>query len=63
LGVADCVSLRVVDAVGAHELAGGDVVEELLGRRVLVFISDSNVGPDREIELFVLAPPAVALVD
>jgi hypothetical protein len=29
---------------------------------VLVFISDSNVGPDREIGLFVLAPPAVALV-
>lgn len=31
-------------------------VERLSGRRVLTFISDSHVGPDVEIELFVLAP-------
>lgn len=39
-------------------------VEQLSGRRVLAFMSDSNVGPDLEIELFVLEPdghePAVA---
>jgi uncharacterized protein YbcI len=33
-------------------------VESLSGRRVLAFMSDSNVGPDLEIELFVLAPAA-----
>ena len=31
-------------------------VEELTGRRVTSFISDSHVGPDLEVELFVLAP-------
>jgi uncharacterized protein YbcI len=33
-----------------------DVVQRLSGRRVLSFISNSHVGPDLEIELFVLAP-------
>jgi uncharacterized protein YbcI len=33
-------------------------VERLSGRRVLTFISNSHVGPDLEIELFLLAPPA-----
>ena len=33
-----------------------DEVERLSGRRVLAFISNSHVGPDLEIELFVLAP-------
>ena len=32
-------------------------VEQLSGRRVLAFISNCHVGPDLEIELFVLAPP------
>ena len=32
-------------------------VERLTGRKVLAFISNHNVGPDVEIELFVLAPP------
>jgi uncharacterized protein YbcI len=32
-------------------------VETLSGRRVMAFMSDSNVGPDLEVELFVLAPP------
>jgi uncharacterized protein YbcI len=32
-------------------------VERLSGREVLVFISNSHVGPDIEIELFVLRPP------
>jgi uncharacterized protein YbcI len=31
-------------------------VERLSGRRVLNFLSDHNVGPDIEIELFMLAP-------
>jgi uncharacterized protein YbcI len=31
-------------------------VERLSGRRVTAFISNSHVGPDLEIELFVLAP-------
>ena len=35
------------------------VVERLSGRRVIAFMSDSNVGPDLEIELFVLTPAAV----
>ena len=33
-----------------------DKVEVLSGRRVLAFISNSHVGPDMEIELFMLAP-------
>jgi uncharacterized protein YbcI len=37
-----------------------DTVERLSGRRVLAFISNQHVGPDLEIELFVLAPePAI----
>ena len=32
-------------------------VERLSGRRVLGFISNSVVGPDLEIEIFVLEPP------
>ena len=33
-----------------------DEVERLSGRRVLAFISNCHVGPDLEIELFVLEP-------
>jgi uncharacterized protein YbcI len=33
-----------------------DEVERLSGRHVVAFISDSHVGPDLEIELFVLGP-------
>jgi uncharacterized protein YbcI len=32
-------------------------VERLSGRQVLTFVSDHHVGPDIEIELFILAPP------
>ncbi len=35
-----------------------DAIQRLSGRKVLAFISNHNVGPDIEIELFVLAPPA-----
>ena len=35
-----------------------ETVERLTGRRVLAFISNQHVGPDLEIELFVLAPEA-----
>lgn len=35
-----------------------DAVERLTGRKVLAFISNSHVGPDIEIELFMLAPAA-----
>jgi uncharacterized protein YbcI len=34
-----------------------DQVEHLSGRDVLAFISNSHVGPDVEIEIFMLAPP------
>jgi uncharacterized protein YbcI len=33
-----------------------EAVERLSGRRVLAFISNQDVGPDLEIELFFLAP-------
>jgi uncharacterized protein YbcI len=33
-----------------------DQVEQLSGRGVLAFISNQHVGPDMEIELFMLAP-------
>src|SRR4029079_3746452 len=36
------------------------VVERLSGRGVLAFISNHHVGPDIEIELFVLKPEAAA---
>ena len=35
-------------------------VERLSGRHVTLFVSNSHVGPDLEIELFVLAPAAAA---
>jgi uncharacterized protein YbcI len=35
-----------------------DQVEQLSGRDVLAFISNHHVGPDMEIELFMLAPLA-----
>jgi uncharacterized protein YbcI len=34
-----------------------DKVEQLSGRDVLAFISNQHIGPDMEIELFMLAPP------
>ena len=37
-----------------------DEVERLSGRHVIAFISHSHVGPDLEIELFVLGPPHTA---
>lgn len=33
-----------------------DEVQRLTGRNVLAFVSDQHVGPDVEVELFVLAP-------
>ena len=38
-----------------HDLISG--VEEILGRRVIAFLSDNNVDPDIAVESFVLAPP------
>src|ERR1700735_2831599 len=35
-----------------------DKVEHLSGRNVTAFISDSHIGPDIEIELFMLTPTA-----
>jgi uncharacterized protein YbcI len=35
-------------------------IERLSGREVVAFISNSHVGPDIEIELFVLRPPTAA---
>ena len=34
-----------------------EAIERLSGRVVLAFMSNSHVGPDLEIELFLLAPP------
>jgi uncharacterized protein YbcI len=34
-----------------------EAVERLSGRNVLAFISNQHIGPDIEIELFVLRPP------
>lgn len=34
-----------------------DAVERLSGRQVMAFISNSHVGPDIEMEIFMLAPP------
>jgi uncharacterized protein YbcI len=34
-----------------------DQIERLSGRNVLAFISNQHVGPDIEIELFMLSPP------
>ena len=35
-----------------------DAVERISGRDVLAFISNSHVGPDIEVEIFMLTPPA-----
>jgi uncharacterized protein YbcI len=35
-------------------------VEQLSGRDVLAFISNSHVGPDIEVEIFMLTPPPFA---
>jgi uncharacterized protein YbcI len=35
-----------------------EAVQRLSGRAVTAFISDSHVGPDMEVELFMLAPSA-----
>jgi uncharacterized protein YbcI len=34
-----------------------DEVERITGRHVLAFISNQHVGPDMEIEIFMLEPP------
>lgn len=34
-----------------------EIVERLSGRGVIAFVSNHHVGPDLEIELFVLRPP------
>ena len=39
-----------------------EAVERLSGRSVLAFISNHHVGPDMEIELFMLAPPEAGVV-
>lgn len=35
-------------------------IERLSGRKVLTFMSDHHVGPDVEIELFILSPQEIA---
>ena len=42
-----------------------DEIQRLSGRRVIAFISNQHVGPDLEIEIFVLSPsdPAPPLAD
>jgi len=41
-----------------HDLRHG--VEEILGRRVVAFMSDNHIDPDVAVEVFVLAPDGVA---
>ena len=38
-----------------HDLIGG--VEEILGRKVIAFMSDNHIDPDIAVEVFLLAPP------
>jgi uncharacterized protein YbcI len=38
-----------------HDLTGG--VEEILGRKVVAFLSDNHIDPDVAVEVFVLARP------
>jgi uncharacterized protein YbcI len=40
-----------------------NAVQDLSGRKVLAFISNHHVGPDIEIELFVLTPRAIDVAD
>jgi len=35
-------------------------IQELSGRDVMAFVSNHHVGPDIEVELFMLRPPALA---
>ena len=37
-----------------HELVAG--VEQILGRKVIAFMSDNHIDPDMAVEVFVLAP-------
>jgi uncharacterized protein YbcI len=37
-----------------HDLISG--IEEILGRKVVAFMSDNHIDPDIAIEAFVLAP-------
>jgi uncharacterized protein YbcI len=38
-----------------HDLING--IEEILGRKVIAFMSDNHIDPDIGVEVFVLAPP------
>ncbi len=38
-----------------HDLISG--VEEILGRKVIAFMSDNHIDPDIAVEVFLLAPP------
>jgi len=40
-----------------------DVVQRLSGRDVLTFISNHHVGPDMEVEVFMLRPNAGAILE
>ncbi len=40
-----------------NDLVSG--VEQILGRRVIAFLSDNHIDPDVAVETFVLAPPAI----
>ncbi len=40
-----------------NDLVSG--VEQILGRRVIAFLSDNHIDPDVAVETFVLAPPGI----
>jgi uncharacterized protein YbcI len=46
---------KAFQATMRHELTGG--IEEILGRKVVAFLSDNHIDPDVAVEVFVLARP------
>jgi uncharacterized protein YbcI len=45
---------KAFQATMRHDLIGG--IEQILGRRVIAFLSDNHIDPDIAVETFVLAP-------
>jgi uncharacterized protein YbcI len=49
---------KAFQATMRHDLIGG--IEQILGRRVIAFLSDNHIDPDIAVETFVLAPNGAA---
>ncbi|HWC25250.1 MAG TPA: DUF2294 domain-containing protein [Solirubrobacteraceae bacterium] len=52
---------KAFQATMRDDLVAG--VEEILGRRVIAFLSDSDIAPDVAVEVFVLAPGGLVTDD